>query len=525
MKENTLTAIEKLQEAKAAAERLVEIKQEIAGLVKEGSQFGNLVLELEKQVEAVNQFTSANKRQMDILEQFYSGDDLDYQSEFIRFAWNLTPDTVKAVTGGAVKYTQRKKNRIKGVLDLTHKITIGEFCVLVQATLFDNAQTLEQPPREAAELYREALKEMEKEALEPKSKPKKKKALDTVTIAEAGLFSRVGSGPVIDLMFQALGTKGDPTKVIYDRGGRVTTNGKRNTISLKGPASDITIEIPDVDKLEKKNRGAKKIFMYTLEKIGEQALSEGTIYNNKVVFNVQDLVDKGIYKTFQSAAKGFQDAMDPLTEFRIKGEVKNGRKTTASQKITAVMFPTMNYERGKCIVSLNQDLNWDFAIPFSMLLPQYYYSLNQKAADLTYLISYLARQRTEEIKETGCFKIKLRTVQLRLNLPDETTTQQPRRDILDVIEKAMEEIEEASHSRDFTITMGVKTNAKDITNCSVSETLDNGYLKIELRGDYAKNFVTIAEKGQAHRRKTAQLQAKAEAELEAKAKRRKEKEQ
>lgn len=525
MDTNTFANIEKLRDVEAAARRLEEIKQEIAAIVDQGlsSSLRRLTIELEENAKTLNQFTSSNNRQMEVLQEFYSKDDLDYQSNFIRFAWNLTPEAVELVTDGRVKYTRKKRNRIKGVIDLAHKITIGEFCVLVQATLFDNAQTLEQPPEEAAELYREALKEMRKEILEPKTKPKKKKALDAVTIAEAGLFAKVGTGPAIDLLFQTLSAKGDPTRAIYDKGGRVTTSGKRNSIFLKGPASDITIEIPDVDKLAKNNKGAKKILIYLLEKIGEQALSEGVMYNNKIIFNVQELVDKGIYKTFQSAVKGFQDSMDPLGTFQIKGEVRKGKKSTATQKVTATMFPTMNYDRGKCFISLNQDLNWDFAIPFSMLLPQYYYSLNQKAADLTYLISYLARQRAEEIKETGCFKIKLRTVQARLNLPDETTAKQPRRDILEVIDKAMEEIEGASKSRDFTITMEAKVGNKDITQCSTAEILDNGYLRVELKGDYAQDFIAIAEKGQAHKQKVARLQAKAEAEHEAKTKRRKEK--
>lgn len=486
--------------------------------------------ELERIAELVNDFIETidkaieeRPNSMDVLLPLYRFEDLDANSDFVRFAWNLTPDTVAAVTGGRVKYTRKRKNRIKGAIELLHDITIGEACELVRLTLFTDGVDIKTPPSNARELYLEAIEEIDARDSGRAPEPKRKKASEAIVLANTGLFAKIGSGPALDLLFQTLSTKGDPTRAIYDKGGRVTTSGKRNSISLKSPASDVTIEIPDVDKLAKSNKGAKKILIYLLEKIGEQALNEGVMYNNKIIFNVQELVDKGIYKTFQSAVKGFQDSMDPLGTFQIKGEVRKSKKSTATQKITATMFPTMNYDRGKCSISLNQDLNWDFAIPFSMLLPQYYYSLNQKAADLTYLISYLARQRAEEIKETGCFKIKLRTVQARLNLPDETTAKQPRRDILEVIDKAMEEIEGASKSRDFTITMEAKIGNKDITQCSTAEILDNGYLRVELKGDYAQDFIAIAEKGQAHKQKVARLQAKAEAEHEAKTKRRKEK--
>lgn len=473
---------------------------------------------------SLNKLQKEEPNTMAVLTSFYLLEDLPADSDFIRFAWNLSPSTVATVTDNKVKYSRRRKNRFEGVIDLFHEISIGQAAQMVKMTLFDKNAEIEQPPEHAAQLYREAIESLKLwEAGKPLPAPQKEKKLNAVAVANTGLFSKIGSGPAIDLLFQTLSTKGDPTRAIYDKGGRVTTSGKQNSISLKGPASDVTIEIPDVDKLAKSNKGAKKILIYLLEKIGEQALNEGVMYNNKIIFNVQELVDKGIYKTFQSAVKGFQDSMGPLGTFQIKGEVRKNKKSTATQKITATMFPTMNYDRGRCLISLNQDLNWDFAIPFSMLLPQYYYSLSQKAADLTYLISYLARQRAEEIKETGCFKIKLRTVQARLNLPDETTAKQPRRDILEVIDKAMEEIEGASKSRDFTMTMETKVGNKDITKCSTAEILDNGYLRVELKGDYAQDFIAIAEKGQAHKQKAARLQAKAEAEHEAKTKRRKEK--
>lgn len=152
-----------------------------------------------------------------------------------------------------------------------------------------------------------------------------------------------------------------------------------------------------------------------------------------------------------------------------------------------MLFTGARIERGQCLIFFNPRISWGFLTQYFTILPSYYFRLPNRASDLLYYIFYLARQRVKEIEDRGYFTISMRAVQERLNLPSEVGNKDPHRTIKEPVEEAITAIEEASKDIEFTITPYYDIEAP------ISEYLDNGYLKIELKGKYAKDFIELSK--------------------------------
>ena len=171
----------------------------------------------------------------------------------------------------------------------------------------------------------------------------------------------------------------------------------------------------------------------------------------------------------------------------VKGyRLKDGKMT--GNGAIAPLFVKAAIDDGVCMVVLNDELNWNVLIQFYTYLPEYYFRLSSKADALLYTIFYLARQRGKELKEKGCFKIGFRTLQYRMGLPDEKGLNNAKRDIKDVIEEAITEIEEnhmATYGNDF-----LQLTPKGYSeNDNITKFLDNGYLEVRLGGEFLNPFV------------------------------------
>ena len=267
----------------------------------------------------------------------------------------------------------------------------------------------------------------------------------------------------------------------------VLQNGQKRQVIVTSGASTVTVELADIDKLLGSNKPAKKMFVLALIKANEQALINGTLRKNYIQFPLKELVDIGYYSQPRSARTGFDSAMDTLTSLKIKGSVKKGKRKIEEQARGEVLFTGWNRENGICTIFLNERINWAFIATFYTILPKYYFSLPNRASDLLYYIFYLARQNVKEIEQKGYFNIGMRAIQSRLNLPDETVTKNPDRDIRQAIDEAVTSIEEASKDLEFTITPIYEEGSP------ISEFLNSGYLKIELSGNYAKDFIKLSK--------------------------------
>lgn len=271
----------------------------------------------------------------------------------------------------------------------------------------------------------------------------------------------------------------------------VLESGKRRQVSLKTQKASVTIELADIDKLTGSNKPAKKLFVLALIKANEQAIHDGQLTKNYISFPLQELIDTGFYSTPQSARKGFNAGMDTLTSLKIKGHIQQTKKKGSSIDALEVLFTGARIERGQCTIFFNERISWSFIAQYFTILPRYYFRLPNRASDLLYYIFYLTRQHTKDIEERGYFTISFRAIQHRLQLPSEVGNNNPDRTIKQPIEEAIEQIEDG-HSglygnEDFSL-LPVYDEYAPIANF-----LDNGYLRVELKGSFAETFIAISE--------------------------------
>ena len=173
----------------------------------------------------------------------------------------------------------------------------------------------------------------------------------------------------------------------------------------------------------------------------------------------------------------------------VKLNIQKNSKTIV--ETLEVLFTGAKIERGQCTIYLNPRINWGFIAQYFTILPLYYFRLSNRASDLLYYIFYLARQNTKQIEEKGYFNIGLRAIQHRLQLPNENGLNNPQRDIKQVIDDAIEELETTHfmffNNNEFNLLLVADDDAP------IKEYLDNGYLKINFTGSFADFFVAISK--------------------------------
>lgn len=337
-----------------------------------------------------------------------------------------------------------------------------------------------------------------------------------------------------DMMYKVLGT-GTELALLPEKAGLVSNtqqieifeNRNRRKIVAKGHNTETIIEVSDLDKLIGSNKSAKKMLQLVLIKMNEQAYDyENGLHSDFVTFNLQELVDIGYYSSIRAARRGYKDAMSILTDLKVQAKYK-GKKNIeeATSEGVVVLFPTAIVENNQCSIRITRDISWKPLMRFFTILPRFAFQLGNRAFDLLYTIFYLARQSTQAIKEKGYFDIGFRTIQQRLDLPNEKETPNPARDIKQRIEESINEIEQqakmAGHSGYLKITPVYNNNA------GIKEYLDKGYIRVELndifshpfieQGEHRERMITANRKRQqaiVDKAKAAAMQKKLEAEQE-----------
>lgn len=271
----------------------------------------------------------------------------------------------------------------------------------------------------------------------------------------------------------------------------VLEDGRKRQVTLSNAKAQVTIELADIDKLTGSNKPAKKLFVLSLIKANEQAIFNGQLAKDYISFPLQELIDIGFYKAPQSARKGFNAGMDTLTSLKIKGHIQQTKKKGSSIDALEVLFTGARIEKGQCTVFLNPRISWNFIAQYFTILPRYYFKLPNRASDLLYYIFFLARQHTKDIAERGYFTVGFRAIQHRLQLPSEVNNGNPYRTIKQPIEEAVEQIE-TEHSLCYGNMEFSLLPVCDDT-APIADFLDNGYLKIELKGNFADTFIEISK--------------------------------
>ena len=327
----------------------------------------------------------------------------------------------------------------------------------------------------------------------------KNQQTEDTLISEKQRFYTLPTSPATNLVTEILAA-GDDIESLPDRKNEishstkleVSINGRQRKVSLHTKKEDITIELSDIYKLTGNNKGAKKLLALALIKANEQALHDGELTRDYVSFPLQELVDIGFYSSIRSARNGFNNGMDTLTSLKIKGHIQQTPKKKHSIDVLEIPFTGARIKDGECKIFLNNRINWNFIIQYYTIIPRYYFTLSNRAGDLMILIFSLARQRTREIEKQGYFNISFKVIQHRLQLPSENNNKNPDRTIRQPIEDAIEEIE-TMHSdyygnQDFAL-LPVYDDAASITDY-----LNNGYLKVSLTGAFADPFIAHSKK-------------------------------
>ena len=268
---------------------------------------------------------------------------------------------------------------------------------------------------------------------------------------------------------------------------------KRKILSKNGAeTAEIEIELDDIYKLTGSNKQTKKLLVLALIKANEQAIHSGKLTKDYISFSLKELIDIGFYKTPQSARKGFNSGADALTSLKVRGTVKKTKKQAATIDRLEVLFTGAEIDKAQCYLYLNTRISWSFLAQYFTILPRYYFRLPNRASDLLYYIFYLARQNTDKIERQHYFTISFRAIQHELQLPSEKGLNNPQRDIKEAIETAVVQIENEHsnyyHNKEFSLELVYDEAA------TISDYLDNGYLKIKFKETFAKVFIELYEK-------------------------------
>lgn len=336
---------------------------------------------------------------------------------------------------------------------------------------------------------------------------------------------KLPTSPATDLIYRTMGVNGDTSQLEQQSKATRTPieytlkeQGKARLVEAKRGNTLTTIEITDIEKLMGNRRGVKKIFLYSLVAINEQAFSVDhktgarVLRQDFVSFSLADMKEAGLYSDPKSCRRGFMDAGSALTSLKVKGKVvecKGKRKTTLVDRLE-VMFTGYKIEKGICTLYLNERIDWSFLARFYTVLPRYAFGLKTTDAfDLMYLIFFLARQNVESIKEKGYFNISMATVHARLGLPSVEDTRKLSEKIKYPIDNAITAIEDLHRTiyRDADFTITPVYNEK----WGVAEYLEKGYLKIAFTKDFAQYFIDIAtdkaqQIEQANKKKEARIE-------------------
>ena len=247
----------------------------------------------------------------------------------------------------------------------------------------------------------------------------------------------------------------------------------------------ITLELSDIDKLKGTNKTISKLFAFSLVKLNEQAEQGGQLTRNTIEFSLQELVDRGFYSNTVNARAGVKKAFEVLTNMKVSGTIAKGKKKNIEQAELAVLFTYCRIKKNVVTVDLNSRINWEMLTQFYTILPKWAFSLPVKPWDLLYYVFYLARQNLDKISKQGYFTISFQAIHSRLVLPEAEYTKNPQRDIKEVIERAITEIEERAHTPELQFIP--RYNEKD----NIKEYLSNGYLEVHFSGAYAAAFLDL----------------------------------
>ncbi len=249
------------------------------------------------------------------------------------------------------------------------------------------------------------------------------------------------------------------------------------TIIYEGDTAQLEITIDKINQIGlKQDENARKLFNFLITKANEQNKKE------VIHFELKELVDRGIYKTENTAYKGTKLFLDKLLGIQLGGTQwvgygKNKQEIRAKKKQVLIGYDVTR--RGTSEFEMKKDTINFFCLYYS-LFPKWIYNLkNNKAYALADHVYYIAHQRKKGISKNGVFNISFENIRIILGLPSPKETEKHSEKIINPILKAIEDIEleqekNNSNSKLF-LTPFYNFNFKN-----ASDFLSSGYLQIKI---------------------------------------------
>lgn len=343
----------------------------------------------------------------------------------------------------------------------------------------------------AAQISKAIPKSMKEKAItevEKAFRKKRKESAETIAepIEEDLPYDVYGTGSTLQNTAIAINYVSAPEKLpevkkSINRHPSIEIKTKGNQLAIKtetktrGIERETIVQFDDVAKMVKENSGAAKLLNYLLVRLNEQAYSpEEGLKVDEITFSLDAAHKVFKYKNKQTTSHMIERAADALTGLKIKGTVIDRKKEkTETSKAIAVLFPYFEKKRGVFTFTINSKVNWGSILECFTILPKYAYSLSSKAFNLSKAISERARQSLSEISKQGFFTISTRTLQEWLSLPLAGKTKNPARDIIEQIEKALVEIENADKGQLYKFELGGCS-----ASAGIKEYLAEGFLKV-----------------------------------------------
>lgn len=327
---------------------------------------------------------------------------------------------------------------------------------------------------------------------------------------------------------------------LHEKGKDISLDVDENArlLTMTNNKGKLTLFVKDIREWQgRKGDRNRKIFVFLLIKINEQALTnKGEIKSTDIVFNLQELVDKGIYKNKDTARKALKKAIILLHGLMINDEGYTRKGADSSR----ALFNGIDIVNSVATVEINKNFNWRLLTQAFTRIPDYYFRLSEKSSDLLLYVFVQARQNIELVADQGYFTLGLRAVQNRLFLPDEKVIyltndngdfildeegkkktkpqNNPRRNVIEPILEAVDKINhwQKITYNDTALNLEIFVDGQPLKDLekkqklTATEILDNGYIIAEMNDYIAEPFITEAERQRSQEEKRIERKAKKE---------------
>lgn len=338
----------------------------------------------------------------------------------------------------------------------------------------------------------------------PPQKPRSKKQVPVFQETALQDQFTFPTTPLCDLLYNIFSNNGDLTSTAnminaVSKQKRATvlqkTKDGRAGIHVKTNNSDVIVELLNSSWRTTNGRASIKILLFAFKKMYERVYHNSGLKGSSVEFSLREMVDKKLYSSTQNARKAFLAASDDLTSIRISAVTKTGKKRSATGDITGdpggrfIFFPSMYIENGQCNIGLNPNMNWVPILKDFFIMPDSWWSLPNNAQDLEYKIFRQARLNKNKIQKDKSltFTVSLRSIAEWLRLP--LKTKNPKRNVKEVIETAVDQIRNSLDQDAFDIDIKTELGAP------LPEYL-SGHLEVTMRGKYTNNLLELHDKQQ-----------------------------